>query len=130
MLDPQLLHSLKGALTKAWSAETSYDPPSWTQDNPAWGQCAITACIVQDKLGGEIVGADAVLPDGQKIPHFFNKIEGRLIDLTREQFPAGTLIKAGKPVTEGGHATTRDFILSYPETKDRYDALRQKLDLK
>jgi hypothetical protein len=50
-LDLPLLHKLEAA----WSAETSVDPAGWTPDNPAWGQCAITALHVDAVLGGDIM---------------------------------------------------------------------------
>jgi hypothetical protein len=35
-------------LRRCWSADTWSDPDHWEQANPAWGQCAVTACLVQD----------------------------------------------------------------------------------
>ena len=65
-------------LTRAWSAETS---TAWRRDNPACGQCSVTALVVQDVLGGEILKtkvADAW--------HFYNHIDGRRWDLTVSQY--------------------------------------------
>ena len=39
-------------LTRAWSSETS---STWRRDNPACGQCSVTALVVQDVLGGELL---------------------------------------------------------------------------
>ena len=41
----------------AWHADTSFAPADWSPDNPAFGQCAVTALIVQDLFGGELLRA-------------------------------------------------------------------------
>jgi len=63
---------------RAWSAESS---SLWTKENPARGQCGVTALVVQDQFGGEI----------RKTPtengmHFYNYIDGQRCDLTANQF--------------------------------------------
>jgi len=42
-------------LRRSWSPETS---SGWTRDNPASGQCGVTALVVHDKFGGEILKTD------------------------------------------------------------------------
>jgi hypothetical protein len=42
-------------LRRSWSIETS---SGWQPGNPASGQCGVTALVVQDKLGGEILKTD------------------------------------------------------------------------
>ncbi len=37
------------ALIRSWSIETS---SKWTTENPAKGQCGVTALVVQDIYGG------------------------------------------------------------------------------
>ncbi len=120
------LSKLEQILKDSWSKETSSDPDNWSPENPAWGQCAVTSLIVNDCLGGEIVWAPAILPNGKEISHYFNKINGKEIDLTREQFPSGTKIPLGIPKSKQ-FSTTREYILSYPETQRRYEILKQKV---
>lgn len=120
------LSHLETSLKAAWSAATSYDARGWTPENAAYGQCAVTACVVQDYLGGDIVWAQAELPDGQKISHFFNRLNGADLDLTRVQFPAGTHIPAGIAYP---NEDARTHILSYPDTVRRYEALKQGVAL-
>lgn len=117
---------LRLAFGRAWSKETSSDPAGWSPENPSWGQCAVTALCVQDALGGEIVWAEAQLPDGRRISHYFNRIDDEEVDLTREQFPAGTVIPAGIPKPKS-FASTRDYILSFDVTRERYTKLRAAL---
>lgn len=109
--------------------ETSSDPKNWSRDNPAWGQCAVTVLIVNDYLGGEIVWAEAKLPDGRGISHYFNLIDGKEVDLTRRQFPEGTAIPQGVEKKKE-FATTRDYILCAPgsSAKERYEILKEKVE--
>lgn len=117
------LAELEKALQKSWSKETSYSPDLWTVENPAMGQCAVSALVANDYLGGEIVWADAILPDGQKISHYFNLVDGNEVDLTRSQFPDGTAIPRGT-MKNKNFSTTRDFMLSNDNTKKRYEILK------
>ena len=125
-MTPGQVADLQKKLRKAWSAATSSDPDIWSPENPAWGQCAVTACAVQDIFGGDIVWSEAALPDGRKISHYFNRINNLEIDFTRDQFPDGTQIPAGQPKTKG-HPSTRDYVLSFPATQNRYVELKHVL---
>jgi chromosome segregation ATPase len=40
-------------LRRALDVETSATPASWSLENPARGQCAVTALVVQDEMGRE-----------------------------------------------------------------------------
>lgn len=110
--------SLELALKNSWTRESSSDPENWTPDNSAWGQCAVTALIVNDYLNGEIVWANAILPDGKEISHYFNKVNDSEKDFTRIQFPRGTIIPTGIPKTKE-FSSTREYVLSYPVTQTR-----------
>lgn len=103
-------------LNVAWSRETSSDGDGWQETNRAWGQCAITALLIQERFGGTLRRCKANLPDGQSISHYFNLIDGRMVDLTRQQFPAGTTFTADEE-------RTREYVLSFPETAKRYGRL-------
>jgi hypothetical protein len=115
------LQSIRDRLRVAWSARTSADPQNWTETNPAWGQCAVTACLVEDLVGGDVVWAEAKLPDGRHITHYFNRVDGKELDLTFEQFPMGTVVPEGLARREGGSA--REYVLSFERTQRRYDEL-------
>lgn len=114
---------LEQVLKKSWSKETAYSPHSWCEENPAFGQCAVTALIINDYFGGDIVWTEATLPSGEKISHYFNIIEETEVDLTRSQFTKDTIFS---PATEKkkGFASTRDFMLSNEHTKERYTLLK------
>lgn len=84
------LRELEEAIRGAWCVWTSdpVDQPGWSESNPASGQCASTALVVQDLLGGELLVAD-VKGDGgaPQGVHYWNRLAGGIeLDLTREQF--------------------------------------------
>lgn len=120
------ISKLEQALMASWDNGTTSDPALWTKQNPSWGQCAVTALVVNDYLGGKLVWANAVLPDGKNISHYFNNIDGNEIDLTRKQFPEGTVIPEGIDKTKG-FPTTRDYVLSFEPTRIRYEKLKERV---
>jgi ADP-ribose pyrophosphatase YjhB (NUDIX family) len=85
--------SLERAVRAAWCLWTSdpVDQPGWTEANPASGQCASTALVVQDRLGGELLIADVHEADGTRQGvHYWNRLpDGTELDLTRGQFRGG-----------------------------------------
>ena len=118
---------IKSILRKAWYKDTSSDQNNWSKKNPAWGQCAVSALFVNDMLGGKLIWAEALLPDGRKISHYFNLVNGIEIDLTKEQFPKGTVIPKGIDKKKE-FPTTRDYVLSYESTRIRYGNLKERID--
>ncbi|MGD6743518.1 YunG family protein [Streptomyces sp. BH106] len=56
------LLELDAALRAAWAADTTSPDGSerWSPDNPAWGHCDITALLVNDVFGGDLVLRDRV----------------------------------------------------------------------
>ncbi|MGP1906874.1 YunG family protein [Metabacillus sp. JX24] len=71
----QFLHR---ALLNSWSLNSS---SKWTPENPAKGQCGVTALVVHDLLGGEIMKTYAV--EGW---HFYNELDSVRVDFTASQF--------------------------------------------
>jgi len=69
---------IRKALEGAWSLETAIQ---WSKENPANGQCNVTAAVVYDLFGGEILRT--------RYPsfwHYYNRIDGKRVDLTDSQF--------------------------------------------
>jgi len=66
------------ALCKSWSAASARQ---WSAENPAAGQCNVTALLVYDLFGGELL--KTALPEGD---HFYNRIGDRRYDFTASQF--------------------------------------------
>ena len=105
-------------LKRAWRAETSMAPKDWSSDNPAVGQCAVTALIVQDLFGGGLLRGDIV--GGT---HYWNRLPGgREIDLTAEQFDT-------VPLISNVQLRSREYVLSYPATGARYRRLLTNLSI-
>lgn len=69
---------VQSALRKAWSLSTA---SQWTASNPAAGQCNVTALLIHELFGGDLLKTP--LPAGD---HFYNRIEGRRYDFTASQF--------------------------------------------
>jgi hypothetical protein len=89
------LSQLEHAIRAAWSAETSDRPDSWSTENPAYQQCDVTARVVRDYLGGEILVAGVILKGRRVDRHAWNLLpSGLVLDLTREQFRDGEQLEA------------------------------------
>ena len=78
------MNELYAVLRKCWRAETAYPDcqKDWEPSDPTYGQCAITAALVNDMFGGSI--HRIALKGGGT--HYFNRIDGKWVDLTYEQF--------------------------------------------
>ena len=109
----------------SWGVETSASP-EWSQENRALGQCAVTACVLQDYMGGDILNTTATLPDGGTDSHYYNIVDGEELDLTRSQFPEGTTFTPGVEKKKEFHST-REYILSYQPTRERYEILQDRV---
>lgn len=84
------LTELERAIRAAWGRDTSADPDEWSEANRARGQCDVTALLVRELLGGEILIAN-VVRDGRRVErHAWNRLpSGLTLDLTRTQFLDG-----------------------------------------
>ena len=98
---------IAAALIDCWSIETS---GNWLADNPARGQCNVTALLINELFGGEILKTS--LPEGD---HFYNRIDGERIDLTASQFDA--------PVHYQDVTSSRDEALAGTSIA-KYESLR------
>lgn len=112
--DANLLRTLPAVLQECWSRETSYDPEKWTPENPTHGQCAITALVIQDLLGGDLLRAKV---NGAE--HYWNRLpDSSEFDLTRDQFGDAASVTTPEKVS-------REYVLSFPNTVRRYEQLSQ-----
>lgn len=107
---------IRNALSASWSHETSYFD-DWSPSNPSAGQCAVSAIIVQDYLGGEIKECAV-----NGIVHYFNVVEGAVLDITAGQFGSFDIDYAASRVK------TKDEILRYNDTRRRYELLKAKVE--
>lgn len=118
------------AISKSWVRETSADPEGWTPDNPAWGQCAVTALTVQDFLGGELVRLDLTGHNDPKISamrsHYFNKIGQAEPDISSGQF--GDINRFYQfRFSQEISVRDRSYLLGNLDTTARYILLRYEV---
>lgn len=120
---------LQKLLRKAWSKKTSFDPEGWTPENPAWGQCGVTALAFQDFFGGDILRELVTFSRSGKeqvVSHYWNILpEGQRIDLTREQFSPFTVSSISQPEPRA----REDMLRPHPSCKkQRYVILRLTIE--
>jgi hypothetical protein len=120
------LYELAPRLRQAWTAETSTEPGRWSRQDPAMGQGAATACVVQDLIGGTIVEAVTVAAGGERASHFYNEVEGFPVDLTPGELQRGSEVTS-RVEQRDGFATMRDYLLSLPGMRARYELLRKRV---
>ena len=116
------LKKLKSALVKSWSKDTCYPPmgDDWSRENPALGQCYVTALIVNDYFGGMIL--EAKFKDGSA--HFWNLVDGEEVDLTRSQFDEGEIIPEPKEFSR----QEIDSRKNYDGINGRYLLLKKRIN--
>ena len=108
----------KAALNESWGRDTAYrkDAEKWTKENPALGQCAITALLFNELFGGQIYSG--VSDTG--IVHFWNRKYGIKYDFTKQQFPKNLHFKNIK-------RWNRDELLATGNVAERYQLLRNRV---
>lgn len=112
---------LYAKLRNSWSRETADKNyrDRWTPENRAWGQCAVTAAVVQDFFGGDVF---RVHDKDSKNIHYYNHIEGKDLDLTVEQYGENIPVWAGKPTNANG------IMSSFTRKSKRYALLKKGLE--
>jgi hypothetical protein len=91
------LAQLEEAVRRSWGPDTVDPDDGWSADNPARGHCDVTALVVNDLLGGELLASDVFLGGKRIMAHMWNRLStGIEVDLTREQFRNGEVL--GEPV--------------------------------
>ncbi|MCC8479396.1 hypothetical protein ACH4TM_28985 [Streptomyces parvus] len=117
-----LLTDIEQALRGSWSAETCTPEyrDRWTPDNPARDQCGVTAMVLNDLLGGELIRGEVHVDGVRTDFHWWNRLGlGVEIDLTREQFgPEETVV--------GGEVVVRPPG-ELPRLQEEYALLRDRV---
>ena len=92
---------IQKTIEKSWSKETAYFDFLWCKNNnsKSSGQCRITALLVQELFGGDILYSHVV--GNETFVHYFNKIRNLKIDLTFKQFRKGTKFVKAKVLRRG-----------------------------
>jgi hypothetical protein len=100
--------AVEAAIRASWGIDTCdpVDVPNWTPDNPSSGQCAVTALVVRDLVGGQLLEAEVLYDDGSRQGfHYWNRLAGFDVDLTREQFKPNETVQS-PVVVEGPPAVS------------------------
>ncbi|NJQ01012.1 YunG family protein [Streptomyces zingiberis] len=118
-----LLTDLERAVRDSWGAETCTPEyrSRWTPENPARDQCGVTAMVLNDLLGGELIRGE-VHVNGERVDyHWWNRLgAGVEIDLTREQFgPEETVV--------GGVVVARPPVAEWRRLREEYALLRERV---
>jgi hypothetical protein len=84
-MDAETKNEMRKVLEKCWSFKTSvcFNPDIAPL---SYGQCAPSAIVTYEKFGGEILKTVVKKHDGNSIRHFYNYIDGQIVDLTADQF--------------------------------------------
>lgn len=114
------LAEVASAVAASWGLDTCdpADVPDWTPDNPSRGQCGVTALVVQDLLGGELLLAEVHVAGERTGWHYWNRLDTD-IDLTREQFRPDEVL-------------TEPVVVPYParppgRCREEYELLRSRV---
>ena len=117
------IEKLEQLLRNNYRKETAYSSykQMWSKEISSCGQCAITSLIVQKYFGGTIRCIKLNCGD----THYFNIVNGQIIDLTREQFD----IKNKKISYEDNEIIDREVVLKNENTMQRYNLLLNNIGI-
>jgi len=111
-------YTLKLILEECWGEDTALG--DWNPNVPSTNQCAVTALVVQDIMGGELWRC----PMTGGGSHYWNQTpKYGDADFTSEQF----LYMDSQPVREEREIRSREYVLSYPNTMLRYAILLKRV---
>lgn len=108
---------VRAALRRAWSLQTA---AQWSAENPANGQCNVTAAVVHDLFGLEVLRTRM-----EGIWHYYNRLDAQRMDLTDSQF-TDPGARFAPPETYDDDTTTRDAAMEGIPHRE-YDALKAAL---
>lgn len=118
----ELLLPFYNKLKKAWCRE-SCSPSlreNWPDGNAAKGQCFVTAAAVQEAFGGEVYE----LRIAQTEIHYYNLLNGEIVDLSSEQFAepiTADFYRAGIPADMAAR-------MNDPIKRERYAVLMRRMN--
>lgn len=112
------MENLETILYLSWDEKTSYkkSKKKWSIDRPYIGQCAVTALVVNDLLGGTIMKVKV----GDE-NHYYNVVDDQIIDYTKKQYKNIDINYAQ------GKLVNRSKLLKDLDTKYRYYLLAKSV---
>ena len=108
------LENLKKILLNVYDESTVHHnwKAKWNKENPTYGQCVPTALLVQHYFGGDIYKHNIEF-------HYYNVIDGNVVDLTKEQFEYELDYSNGKK---------KQPTLTELQTKERFELLKTSVE--
>ncbi|WP_459708806.1 YunG family protein [Actinophytocola sp. KF-1] len=95
------LTDVEHACRASWGVDTCdpVDRAEWHPGNPARGQCGVTALVLHDLFGGELVLGEVRVAGERTGVHWWNRFGAGLeVDLTRDQFRQDEEVVGGQVV--------------------------------
>jgi hypothetical protein len=118
--------SLIIVLQQSWSAETAFDASDWSPENPARGQCVVSALVMQDYMGGDLQRFE-VRGDDFAETHYTNLLNSVVIDTTASQYNDLNVSLTPRPTNLKGFASVREKRLADDATRRRYELLSERV---
>jgi hypothetical protein len=116
------------AIRDCWSPETCGEPEKFSLNNPSWQQCDASAFVAWEYLGGDLVLGKVFVDGEQTEHHYWNRIDGKDFDLTREQFQKDEDIVEANVVPNDYLKKNMDTM--NPEVVARIEVMRGKVGQK
>ena len=112
-----LIDELFKMIELSYDRETCYSglKDKWYYNNKTLGHCAVVSLVINDFLGGKIMRCMCEI--GR---HYYNLINGKIVDLTVSQFE-------GIPNYSLGEERNREYLLKSEDTRERYKILLEKV---
>jgi hypothetical protein len=121
------LKQIQDLIEKCWGEDTAYYDFLWCKNNnhKSSGQCRITALLIQELFGGDIVYSH--VKGNNDFDHYWNLIGGIEIDLTFDQFEEGTIFATSKKISrEQTINNDKRTIETYSILKTRFESMIKK----
>jgi hypothetical protein len=126
MVEEYTITQIMQAIKRSWAQETSYTPDQWSVDNPARGQCVISALVINDYFGGTYQRFEILLEDGRE-KHYVNVLpDGVVIDVAGMQY-SSEVKRTLSPLDPTNPQAVRDKLLKDPGTAERYELLKKRV---
>jgi hypothetical protein len=95
------LAEVEHVVRTSWGIDTCdpADRADWHPDNPSRGQCGVTALVLNDLFGGDLVIGEVHVAGERTGMHYWNRFGAGIdVDLTREQFRPEEVVVGGQVV--------------------------------
>ncbi|GAA1688245.1 YunG family protein [Fodinicola feengrottensis] len=116
------LAQFESLVRASWGADTCdpADLADWHPENPSRGQCGVTALVLHDFFGGDLMLGEVLVESAKVGYHYWNRFGGRMeVDLTREQFRPDEHVSAGHAVVRPDGPPRR--------CREQYETLRDRV---